>query len=128
MMKNGQELRGIRFVQIYPLQSSEKTSHLQIRIELLLRILIKERDEMKKFSRFIQRVLVIILSCALIGFMPPSISAAPKRVMLATTAYPPYYGELLPNQGVITEIIQEEFKHAEYEVIVKFLLPWKRAV
>jgi polar amino acid transport system substrate-binding protein len=82
---------------------------------------------MKKYTRFIQRVLGFILSCALIGIMPPSIASAPKQVILATTEYPPYYGELLPNQGVITEIIREAFKHAGYEVKIKFL-PWKRAL
>jgi polar amino acid transport system substrate-binding protein len=82
---------------------------------------------MKKYSRFIQRVVVIILSCALIGFVPPSIAAVPKQATLAATEYPPYYGELLPNQGVITEIIREAFKHVGYEVKIKFL-PWKRAL
>jgi len=82
---------------------------------------------MKKYSRFIQRVLGSILSCALIGLMPPNIAATTKQVMLATTEYPPYYGELLPNQGVITEIIREAFRHAGYEVKIKFL-PWKRAL
>jgi polar amino acid transport system substrate-binding protein len=82
---------------------------------------------MKKYSRFIQRVLGSILSCALIGLMPPNIVATTKQVMLATTEYPPYYGELLPDQGVITEIIREAFKHAGYEVKIKFL-PWKRAL
>ena len=85
------------------------------------------RDEMKKYSRFIQRLSVFILSWVLFGFMPSSIAAAPKKVTLAATEYPPYYGELLPNQGVITEIVREAFKHAGYEVKVKFL-PWKRAL
>lgn len=82
---------------------------------------------MKKYSCFIQRVLGSILSCALIGLMPPNIAATTKQVMLATTEYPPYYGELLPDQGVITEIIREAFKHAGYEVKIKFF-PWKRAL
>jgi polar amino acid transport system substrate-binding protein len=82
---------------------------------------------MKKYSRFNQRVLGCILSCALIGIMPPRIASASKQVILATTEYPPYYGELLPNQGVITEIVREAFKHAGYEVKIKFL-PWKRAL
>jgi polar amino acid transport system substrate-binding protein len=82
---------------------------------------------MKKYSRFIQRVLGSILLYALIGIMPPSMASEPKQVVLATTEYPPYYGELLPNQGVITEIIREAFKHAGYEVKIKFL-PWKRAL
>ena len=82
---------------------------------------------MKNYRRFIQRASAIILSFAFVWFIPLDIAAAPKQVILATTEYPPYYGELLPNQGVITEIIREAFKHAGYEVKIKFL-PWKRAL
>jgi polar amino acid transport system substrate-binding protein len=82
---------------------------------------------MKKQRRFIQGVRIMILSCALAGFTEPGLADATKQVMLAATEYPPYYGELLPDQGVITEIIRAAFKQAGYDVKVKFL-PWKRAL
>jgi polar amino acid transport system substrate-binding protein len=59
--------------------------------------------------------------------MLTDISAASKQIILAATEYSPYYGERLPNQGVITEIIREAFKQAGYDVKIKFL-PWKRAL
>jgi polar amino acid transport system substrate-binding protein len=64
----------------------------------------------------------VLLCCAY-----PFLSAAGHRAKLAATEYPPYYGQQLPNQGVITEIIRKAFNRAGYEVEIQFL-PWKRAL
>jgi polar amino acid transport system substrate-binding protein len=61
------------------------------------------------------------------GWFWPTAAAAESQVLLAATEYPPYYGEHLPKQGVITEIIVEAFKISGYKVVIDFL-PWKRAL
>lgn len=70
---------------------------------------------------------VILLGGLAAGWLWPRTAVAEQQVLLASTEYPPYYGEHLPNQGVITEIIREAFKISGYTVVINFL-PWKRAL
>ncbi len=79
----------------------------------------------KKTLSFISWVL--ILGSLTIAGTCPMTAMAERRVLLAATEYPPYYGAKLPNQGVITEIIREAFKQSGYAVVIRFL-PWKRAL
>ena len=53
--------------------------------------------------------------------------ASEKTLNIVADNYPPYYGEDLPNGGVLTEIIVEAFRRAGYELKIKWV-PWKRAV
>jgi polar amino acid transport system substrate-binding protein len=53
--------------------------------------------------------------------------AAERKLEIAATEWPPFYGKDLENNGFMTEIILEAFKRVGYEVSVKFL-PWKRAL
>ena len=59
-----------------------------------------------------------------------SISAATaeqRKLDIAATEFPPFYGAEMENQGFMTEIILEAFKRGGYEADVTFL-PWKRAL
>jgi len=53
--------------------------------------------------------------------------AAEKNVILGSSEYPPFFGEQLPNQGVLTEITVEAFKKVGYQVDVKFM-PFARTL
>jgi polar amino acid transport system substrate-binding protein len=53
--------------------------------------------------------------------------ASEKTLNIVADNYPPYYGEDLPNGGVLTEIIVEAFRRTGYELKIKWV-PWKRAV
>ena len=53
--------------------------------------------------------------------------AGERKLEIATTEYPPYYGKDLENGGFMTEIVVEVFKRAGYDAEIKFL-PWKRAL
>jgi polar amino acid transport system substrate-binding protein len=53
--------------------------------------------------------------------------AVEKQVRLASSEYPPYFGENLKNNGFISEIIVEAFKEANYQVEVEFF-PWARGL
>ncbi len=53
--------------------------------------------------------------------------AGERKLEIATTEYPPYYGKDLENGGFMTEIVVEALKRAGYDVEIKFL-PWKRAL
>lgn len=53
--------------------------------------------------------------------------ASEKTLEIVADNYPPYYGEDLPNGGVLTEIIVEAFRRTGYELKIKWV-PWKRAV
>jgi polar amino acid transport system substrate-binding protein len=50
-----------------------------------------------------------------------------RKLVLAATEYPPYYGEALPNGGPVTELTLAALRKAGYEVEVRFL-PWVRAL
>ncbi len=52
--------------------------------------------------------------------------ASENEIFLTSAEYPPYYGEKLENNGVITVIIREALKRAGYELKVIFF-PWARA-
>ncbi|MBF0240485.1 MAG: transporter substrate-binding domain-containing protein [SAR324 cluster bacterium] len=43
-----------------------------------------------------------------------------ETIKLVAMEYPPYYGDNLPNQGFITEIVVEAFKKAGYTVEISF--------
>ncbi len=53
--------------------------------------------------------------------------AGERKLEIATTEYPPYYGKDLENGGFMTEIVVEVLKRAGYDAEIKFL-PWKRAL
>ena len=80
-----------------------------------------------KRSPLARIALGIILVGLIGGCLWPQTAVAERQVLLAATNYPPYYGATLRNQGVITEIIREAFKHSGYETVIRFL-PWKRAL
>jgi polar amino acid transport system substrate-binding protein len=63
---------------------------------------------------------------ALVGFAPAP-GRASRKLALATTEYPPYYGPNLPNGGPVTELSVLALRHAGYEADVQFL-PWARAL
>ncbi len=50
-----------------------------------------------------------------------------KEIYLLSFEYPPFYGENLTNQGVITELIRESFKKNGYKLKVKFY-PFARSM
>jgi len=47
-------------------------------------------------------------------------------IHLASSEYPPYFGEKLDNNGVISEIIVKSFNRVGYDVEITFM-PWARA-
>lgn len=49
-----------------------------------------------------------------------------NSITLATSEYPPYYGEKLANHGPVTEIIKAAYSQVGYDVSVAFY-PWPRA-
>ncbi|SIQ68913.1 amino acid ABC transporter substrate-binding protein, PAAT family [Alkalispirochaeta americana] len=49
-----------------------------------------------------------------------------RQIRLASAEYPPYFGEFLDNQGVITEIVVAAYSRVGYEVEVSFM-PWSRS-
>jgi polar amino acid transport system substrate-binding protein len=63
---------------------------------------------------------------ALIGFAPAA-GRASRKLALATTEYPPYYGRSLPNGGPVTELSVLALRHSGYDAEVQFL-PWARAL
>ncbi len=50
-----------------------------------------------------------------------------RKLDIAATEYPPFYGEEMEGQGFMSEIILEAFDRAGYQADVKFM-PWKRAL
>lgn len=58
-------------------------------------------------------------------FPAPEQSGA-RQLRLASLEYPPYFGEALPNQGVISEIVREVYARVGYEVKITFM-PWFRS-
>ena len=60
-------------------------------------------------------------------FTPAPVSPENRTIVLATTEYPPYYGEHLEGQGVLVEIIIAAYERAGYTVTIDFL-PWARAL
>ena len=78
-------------------------------------------------KKSLPKATLIFLTGMFLCCTSPIYSAAGNSVKLAATEYPPYYGQQLPNQGVITEIIREAFSRVGYAVKIQFL-PWKRAL
>jgi polar amino acid transport system substrate-binding protein len=54
-------------------------------------------------------------------------AGAGQTVTLATTDYPPYYGSLLAQGGVIAEIAREALKRCGYTLAIEWY-PWARAL
>ncbi len=52
---------------------------------------------------------------------------AGKRFTFVTVDFPPYYGEDLPEQGWVSEIVKAALEIQGYEVEIKFM-PWIKAV
>ena len=50
-----------------------------------------------------------------------------QQLRLATTNYPPFYGEDLPNGGPFSQIARQAFEDVGYEVTIDFI-PWARAL
>lgn len=67
----------------------------------------------------------LVMVCCLL--FPAEGHTENKQVRLASSEYPPYFGEQLDNQGVITEIIVEAYTRVGYEVEIKFM-PWARSL
>ncbi len=66
-------------------------------------------------------IICLILLCAVEGF------TSEKKMNLASTEYPPYYGSSMKNKGFIAEMINEAFKKSGYAVNIRFM-PWKRGL
>jgi len=60
--------------------------------------------------------------------MVPCVSgwAQDREIQLASSEYPPYFGEKLDHFGALSEIIAEAYKRVGYRVTIKFY-PWARA-
>ena len=69
-----------------------------------------------------KRLQVLIL-LALLSF---STFTCAREVKMATTNWPPFYGESLVNGGPLTEIVSEAFRRMGHTSSVEFL-PWSRA-
>ncbi|MFC4159296.1 substrate-binding periplasmic protein [Chitinimonas lacunae] len=67
----------------------------------------------------------LLLSLCCLSFAEPVTS--PPQVHLVTSAYPPYFGPDLPNQGIISEIVTEAYRRAGYRAKLEFL-PWTRCL
>lgn len=66
----------------------------------------------------------LLLALLLLSTAP---HAADKRIVLGSSQYPPFFGEHLPNYGVLTEITVAAFKREGYQVEVKFM-PFARTL
>jgi polar amino acid transport system substrate-binding protein len=70
--------------------------------------------------RLIAFAVALAISCS-------ATFAAERKLDIAATEWPPFYGKDLENQGFMTEIILEALKRVGYDASIKFL-PWKRAL
>ncbi len=73
----------------------------------------------------IKKIIVLLF----FGMFIPAFqgTASAEEIYLTSFEYPPYYGENLKNQGLITEIIREAFKRVDHDVKVKFY-PFARSL
>ncbi|RKZ38318.1 MAG: hypothetical protein DRQ49_01275 [Gammaproteobacteria bacterium] len=71
---------------------------------------------MKKIVFFLIMTLFYSVSCF-----------AGKRFTLVTVDFPPYYGENLPEQGWVSEVVRTALESQGYEVEIKFM-SWVKAV
>lgn len=65
------------------------------------------------------KTIVISLWISLILLSAP-LSAAEKKVVLASSEFPPFFSATMPNQGVITEMVVEAYKKVGYKVEIHF--------
>lgn len=72
---------------------------------------------MKKF------LFLILVLCLIYG----KAFTADKVIYLTSLNWPPYTGEKIPHQGMVTTIVKAAYKEMGYEVKVDFY-PWQRAV
>ncbi|MEM7168592.1 MAG: transporter substrate-binding domain-containing protein [Pseudomonadota bacterium] len=74
---------------------------------------------------------VFITLFAALAIMTSSVLADNRKLKIAATDYPPFYGpfygEDLDQQGLMTETIGEGFQRADCEFEISFFL-WKRAL
>jgi len=70
--------------------------------------------------------LAFIAWLAFIFSASGSISAQ-SRLIIATNNYEPFYGEALPRNGPLLEIVQRAFERSGYTTSIEFL-PWTRAL
>lgn len=91
-----------------------------------------------RISSWLLYVVFILLTSACTATTPPTPTppavlppTAPpvsaKMIRLSASEFPPYMGETLLAQGVLTEIVFESYKRMGYEVIIEFK-PWARAL
>jgi polar amino acid transport system substrate-binding protein len=70
---------------------------------------------------------MLALAGALLAGAAFAADAPRKTVVLATTEWPPYIGQELPEQGYVHILATRAFAHAGYEVQIRFY-PWARAL
>lgn len=56
-----------------------------------------------------------------------SLAAPAQTLRLATTNFPPFFSEDLPNEGPFSQLTRQAFAEAGYSVSIEFI-PWARAV
>jgi polar amino acid transport system substrate-binding protein len=66
-----------------------------------------------------------IAVAALLLFSPPSF--AQQKLSVVTLNWEPFYGESLPRQGVVTEIVRHAFAAQGVDTSYRFI-PWERAL
>ncbi len=62
-----------------------------------------------------------------LSLMPISQVNASKTVTMAAMEWPPFYGQNLPENGVVAAITREAFLRTGYQLEINFM-PWKRAL
>lgn len=72
-------------------------------------------------AAYVVAVLAPLLLC------PVCAHAESRKIVLASSEYPPYFGQNLPNFGGISEIVVEAYRRVGYEVEIQFY-PWIRAL
>lgn len=59
--------------------------------------------------------------------MLPHVSLKAREIRMVTVDWAPYYAENLPQEGVISEIVQTAFQRAGHQASLEFL-PWERSM
>ena len=67
----------------------------------------------------IKKSLLLLFTILLIGFSTEGFCVE-KKVRLASSEYPPYFGSELKNKGFLTEVTVEAFKRVGYQTEVEF--------
>lgn len=72
-------------------------------------------------------MIVMMTGLVFITLTTDAKGAEKAKIVLATGNWEPYYGETLPNGGIVTEIVRRAFRRVGYELEVKWR-PWARAM